>query len=217
MKKLKYIKLFESFGRLYESVDENYVVKPYEFKTPQDWENEYKPDSSGRNIEINSNTNPPQAEVNDFEAYLDKQVEDKKSYGNEDTFKDIIQFLIERSMIEMFKTKTPNEGGHFWSDSFFSGMYDTDWHKNEDKITEIAENFMSNFSSNSDFERDSDAYSGGYEDSSSGSYSGTTDFKGEEVFSWSSGGDGYNFSGTVDNVEMLYKEIKDYLTMVLYS
>jgi len=36
MKKLKYIKLFESFDRLYESVDENYVVKPYEFKTPQD-------------------------------------------------------------------------------------------------------------------------------------------------------------------------------------
>jgi hypothetical protein len=217
MKKLKYIKLFESFGRLYESVDENYVVKPYEFKTPQDWENEYKPDSSGRNIEINSNTNPPQAEVSDFEAYLDKQVEDKSSYGNEDTFKDIIQFLIERSMIEMFKTKTPNLGSHFWGNDFFSGMYDTDWHKKEDKITEVVENFMSNFSSNSDFERDSDAYSGGYEDSSSGSYSGTTDFKGEEVFSWSSGGDGYNFSGTVDNVEMLYKEIKDYLTMVLYS
>ena len=34
MKKLKYIKLYENFGKLNESVNENWVVKPYEFKTP---------------------------------------------------------------------------------------------------------------------------------------------------------------------------------------
>ena len=213
---MKYLKPFGNFNSLNESVNENYVVKPYEFKTPEDWEKEYKPDSSGRNIEINSNTNPPQAEVSDFEAYLDKQVEDKSSYGNEDTFKDIIQFLIERSMIEMFKTKTPNEGGHFWSDSFFMGMYDEDWHKKEDKIKEVVENFMSDFSTDSSFERDTDAYRGGYEDSSSGSYSGTTDFKGQKVFSWSSDGDRNDFGGSTVNMDMLYKAIKDYLTMLIY-
>lgn len=90
------------------------------------------------------------------------------------------------------------------------------WHKKEDKIKEVVDHFMSDFSSDKKFERDMDAYRGGYEDNDSGSYEGTADFKGTEVFSWSSGGDGYNFSGSLDNAEMLYKEIKDYLTMVLY-
>ncbi len=37
MRKLKYVQLFENFGKLNESVDENWVVKPYEFETPEDW------------------------------------------------------------------------------------------------------------------------------------------------------------------------------------
>lgn len=161
----------------------------------------------------------PQAEVNEFEAYLDARVEDRSSYGSEDTFENIIQDLLERSMEEMFKTKAPNCGSYFWMDNFFQDLdsddYET-WHKKEDKIREVVKNFMSDFSSDSEFERDDSAYRGGYEDGSSGSYSGTTDFKDKEVFSWSSDGDGYNFSGSVDNVDMLYKEIKDYLTMILY-
>jgi hypothetical protein len=219
MKKLKYVKLFESFGRLYESVDENYVVKPYEFKTPEDWQDEFKPEDGWKNVEINSNKMPPQSEVAEFESYLDSRVKDNSSYGGEDTFKNIIQSILERSMEEMFKTKAPNCGSYFWMDNFFREMAGNDyenWHKKEDKIREVAEFFMSNFSTDSEFERDMGAYRGGYEDNDSGSYSGTTDFKGKKVFSWSSGGDGYGFGGGVDNVEMLYKEIKDYLTMILY-
>jgi len=216
MKKLKHIKLFENFGKLNESVDENWVVKPYEFKTPEDWQEEFKPKHDGTNVEINSNTNPPQAEVYEFESYLDSQVDASSSYGSEDTFKNIIQSLLERSIKEMVKSKVPNCGSYFWMDDFFGGINDEDWYKKEDKIKEIVGNFMSSFSSDSEFERDDSAHRGGYEDSSSGSYSGTTDFKGDEVFSWSSGGDGYDFSGSTDNVNMLYKAIKDYLTMVLY-
>ena len=218
MKKLKYIKLFENLGKLNESVDENWVVKPYEFKTPEDWEEEFKPEVY-QNIELNSNTNPPQAEVDEFESYLDSQVDERSSYGGEDTFKNIIEDLLTRSFEEMFKSKVPNCGSYFWMDNFFRNLDSNDyenWHKKEDKIKEVVGNFMSDFSSDSEFERDDSAHRGGYEDSSSGSYSGTTDFKGEEVFSWSSGGDGYDFSGSTDNVNMLYKEIKDYLTMVLY-
>ena len=216
MKKLKYIKLFENFGKLNESVDENWVVKPYEFKTPEDWGEEFKPEHDGTNVEINSNTNPPQAEVDEFESYLDSQVDEKSSYGNESTFKNIVEDLLTRSFEEMFKTKDPICGSDFWDFKFFSKLYDTDWHKKEDKIKEVVDHFMSDFSSDSKFERDMDAYRGGYEESDSGSYEGTAHFKGTEVFSWSSGGDGYDFSGSLDNVDMLYKEIKDYLTMVLY-
>ena len=219
MKKLKYIKLFENFGKLNESVDENWVVKPYEFKTPEDWGEEFKPEHDGTNVEINSNTNPPQAEVDEFESYLDSQVDERSSYGGEDTFKNIVEDLLTRSFEEMFKSKVPNCGSYFWMDDFFGDLDPKDyenWHKKEDKIKEVVGNFMSDFSSDSEFERDDSAYRGGYEDSSSGSYSGTAHFKGTEVFSWSSGGDGYDFSGSLDNADMLYKEIKDYLTMVLY-
>ena len=219
MKKLKYIKLFENFGKLNESVDENWVVKPYEFKTPEDWEEEFKPEHDGTNVEINSNTNPPQNEVDEFESYLDSQVDEKSSYGSESTFKNIVEDLLTRSFEEMFKSKVPNCGSYFWMDDFFRDLDPKDyenWHKKEDKIKEVVDHFMSDFSSDSEFERDDDAYRGGYEDSSSGSHNGTVDFKGTEVFSWSSGGDGYDFSGSLDNADMLYKEIKDYLTMVLY-
>ena len=223
MRELKYVKLFENFGKLNESVDENWVVKPYEFKTPEDWEKEFKPEDGVVAVEINSNTNPPQNEVDEFESYMDSQVDERSSYGSEDTFENIIENLLTRSFEEMFKVKTPavvaqsGAGEYFWQDDFFTQLYDNDdWFKDENKIKEIVKHFMSNFSSDSNFERDDDAYRGGYEDSSSGSYNGTVDFKGTEVFSWSSGGDGYDFGGSLDNAEMLYKEIKDYLTMVLY-
>jgi len=216
MKRLKYIKLFENFGKLNESVDENWVVKPYEFKTPEDWEEEFKPEVY-QNIELNSNTNPPQAEVDEFESYLDSQVDERSSYGGEDTFKNIIEDLLTRSFEEMFKSKVPNCGSYFWQDRYFSDFYDDeDWYKKQDKISQLAKSFVSDFSSDKEFERDMEAYYGGYEESDMGKYSGTTYFKNEEVFSWSSGGDGYDFSGSTDNVNMLYKEIKDYLTMVLY-
>jgi hypothetical protein len=216
MKKLKHIKLYENFGKLNESVNENWVVKPYEFKTPEDWQEEFKPEHDGTNVEINSNTNPPQNEVNEFESYLDSQVEGSSSYGSEDTFENIIENLLIRSFEEMFKTKDPFCGSDFWDFEFFSKLYDTDWHKKEDKIKEVVGYFMSDFSSDKKFERDMDAYRGGYEESDMGEYSGTADFKGTEVFSWSSGGDGCGFGGSLDNTDMLYKEIKDYLTMVLY-
>jgi len=219
MKKLKYIKLYENFGKLNESVNENWVVKPYEFKTLEDWKKEFKPEHDGTNVEINSNKTPPQNEVNEFESYLDSQVEGSSSYGSEDTFENIIENLLIRSFEEMFKTKDPNCDSYFWMDNFFQDLDPKDyenWHKKEDKIKEVVDHFMSNFSSDKKFERDMDAYRGGYEESDSGSYEGTADFKGKEVFSWSSGGDGYGFSGSLDNADMLYKEIKDYLTMVLY-
>lgn len=217
MKKLKYIKLFENFGKLNESVDKNWVVKPYEFKTPEDWKEEFKPEVY-QNIELNSNTNPPQAEVDEFESYLDSQVDEKSSYGGESAFKDIVEDLLTRSFEEMFKSKVPNCGSYFWMDDFFRDLAPQDyenWHKKEDKIKEVVGYFMSDFSSDSEFERDeNDSYRELSYDS--GSYSGTAHFKGTEVFSWSSGGDGYDFSGSLDNADMLYKEIKDYLTMVLY-
>jgi hypothetical protein len=219
MKKLKHIKLYENFGKLNESVNENWVVKPYEFKTPEDWQEEFKPECDWRNVEINSNTNPPQAEVDEFESYLDGQVDERSGYGSEDTFENIIENLLIRSFEEMFKVKEPNCGSYFWMDNFFQDLDprgDGNWHKQEDKIKEIVGYFMSDFSSDKKFERDMDAYRGGYEESDMGEYSGTADFKGTEVFSWSSGGDGYDFSGSLDNADMLYKEIKDYLTMVLY-
>jgi hypothetical protein len=223
MKKLKYVKLFESFGRLYESVDENYVVKPYEFKIVRgehaisrpDFEKEYEYDKDDSGY-MTSKKRPPQSEVDEFESYLDSRVEDKSSYGNEDTFKEIIQYLLETSMEEMFKTKKPMCGTDFWEIEFFSNVCCANLYKNEEQIREVAEFFMSNFSTDSKLERDMDAYRGGYEDQDSGSYSGTTYFKGKKVFSWSSGRDGYGFGGGVDNVEMLYKGIKDYLTMILY-
>jgi len=163
-----------------------------------------------------SNKTPPQAEVDEFESYLDSQVDERSSYGSEDTFENIIENLLIRSFEEMFKTKDPFCGSDFWDFEFFSKLYDTDWHKKEDKIKEVVGYFMSDFSSDKKFERDMDAYRGGYEESDMGEYSGTADFKGTEVFSWSSGGDGYGFGGSLDNTDMLYKEIKDYLTMVLY-
>jgi hypothetical protein len=81
MKKLKYIKLYENFGKLNESVNENWVVKPYEFKiVPQ--------------LSVISNKTPPQAEVDEFESYLDSQVDERSSYGSEDTFENIIENLL---------------------------------------------------------------------------------------------------------------------------
>lgn len=172
---MKYLKPFGNFNSLNESVNENYVVKPYE---------------------TDSNKVPSQSEVNEFEDYLDAEVENSNSYGNESTFNDIIENLLVRSIEEMLKNKTEDK-------------------LKEDKIKEVVEKFMSDFSTDSEFERDTAAHRGGYEDSSSGSYSGTTDFKGQKVFSWSSDGDGYDFGGSTDNVDMLYKAIKDYLTMLI--
>ena len=112
---MKYIKLFENFiNKLNESVDENYVVKPYEFETPEDWQNEYQPEVY-QNIEITSETNPPQDEINKFEAYLEQKVEASESYGSENTFTGFIEQLLLRSMVEMFKVKQPNEGSYFYS------------------------------------------------------------------------------------------------------
>lgn len=216
MRKLKYVKLFENFGKLNESVDDNWVVNPYEFKTPEDWQEEFNPTGYRNGIELSSTKRPPQNEVDEFESYIDSQVEASSSYGSESTFKNIIENLLTRSFEEMFKVKEPILGPYFWGDNFFRDMYEQDWHKNKKKIEEVVKYFMDYFSSDSKFEKDDDAYRGGYESSESGSYEGSVDFKGTEVFSWSSGGDGYNFSGSMDNVEMLYKEIKDYLTMVLY-
>ena len=150
MKKLKYIKLYENFGKLNESVNENWVVKPYEFKTPEDWKKEFKPEHDGTNVEINSNTNPPQNEVNEFESYLNSQVDEKSSYGSEDTFENIIENLLIRSFEEMFKVKEPNCDSYFWMDSFFQDLDPKDyenWHKKEDKIKEVVDHFMSDFSS----------------------------------------------------------------------
>jgi hypothetical protein len=236
-KRFKYLKTFESFsinesfGRLYESVDDDYVVKPYEFETPEDWEKEFDPKTfayrtvggkTGSDVELNSDKKPPQEEIDEFESYLDARVEDSEAYGSEDTFKNIIEDLLMRSIKEMFKTKTPNCGTYFWCDNFFSNLDETttkaavNWHKKEDKIKKVVENFMSDFSTDSEFEEDEYAKKYDYESPESGSYSGTTDFKGNEVFSWSSGGDGYGFGGTVKHVDLLYKEIKDYLTMIIY-
>ena len=101
-------------------------------------------------------------------------------------------------------------------DEFFREIYVENWYKNENKLKEFIKHFMENFSSDSEYERDDDAHKGGYESSESGRYTGTTEFKGEEVFTWSSSGDSSDFGGTIKNVNKLYKEIKDFLTMIMY-